>query len=528
MLGRFEASLHRLRLLKSLEPHDARVDFNLGWFKMREGKFQEAMALLVRGRQVRNWGSWWLDPGLPRWSGGDPRGKKILFVCEAGLGDEIIAVRFARLLAERGVSVDVSCHPSLATLFSRVVGVRRIVGRDEMKNREWDFWIPGQDAPFLLLLSETDLFRGPYLRPHPIFVEKWRDRLRKKKRFRVGLRWQGNPDFEHELKRTLPAEELFRLGRLPIELISLQRDVGAEKARGVSHVMDLSNDLKSWEDTAAAVSQLDLVISSCTSTAHLAAALGTPVWILVPQCCYYMWALPGERTPCTEACGCSGKSDLVFGRSLWRGLRRSLRGCYFKIRGTGGCGELEFLESTTQLEIDFRRVHFLVLRSGAGENAAGADSFARRRHRLFSGSRDEHGPRTCDRFRGTHGRLGRLSRRGHTASESADTGGTSQHSTLGHAFAISWKQLRGLLLQSWESSGSREGTGRSPLFFLQKKNFRPLCTPVRPVRSMIPLFDISNFSENQLPKTRKAPKSMKAPASLREPVMSPKESEVGK
>ena len=106
---------------------------------------------------------------------------------------------------------------------------------------------------------------------------------------KVGIKWAGNPEFEHEQHRVFSEELMFdAVGNA--NCISLQKDGEVPDWMG-------KPSLESWEDTRDAISRCDLVISSCTSVAHLSAAMGIETWIVVPILPYYLWALPGETTP---------------------------------------------------------------------------------------------------------------------------------------------------------------------------------------------------------------------------------------
>jgi hypothetical protein len=112
-------------------------------------------------------------------------------------------------------------------------------------------------------------------------------------KLRVGLRWQGNPQFEHEQHRIFPPLFMFNaLKGHDVEYISLQRDDGAEFRPSWVKQVDLSH----WEATRMAIASCDLVVTSCTSVAHMSAAMGVPTWIIVPVLPYYLWAKPGDTT----------------------------------------------------------------------------------------------------------------------------------------------------------------------------------------------------------------------------------------
>jgi hypothetical protein len=111
---------------------------------------------------------------------------------------------------------------------------------------------------------------------------------------RIGLRWQGNPQFEHEQHRLFPPNLLFdALKDVQADFISLQRDEGSQHRPPWIREVPLGH----WEQTREAVASCDLVVTSCTSVAHLAGAMGIPTWIVVPILPYYLWAKPGNKTP---------------------------------------------------------------------------------------------------------------------------------------------------------------------------------------------------------------------------------------
>ena len=114
-------------------------------------------------------------------------------------------------------------------------------------------------------------------------------------KFKIGIRWSGNPQFEAQQHRVFPVQPLIDLHKIEkITLYSLQRD---NDLKDNLPFADLRYDMKTWQDTAEIINGLDLVITSCTSIAHLSAALGKPTWIIVPVLPYYTWALPGKKSP---------------------------------------------------------------------------------------------------------------------------------------------------------------------------------------------------------------------------------------
>ena len=272
------------RVLQQL-PESDQCAYNLGWHTMRHGQFKQAFPLLERGRPIGVWGDKDFSLPTPRWDGvSDLSGKKVLLNLERGLGDHIIQVRHARDLSARGVLVIVKTHPSLVMALSQAEGVAQ-AGAGVADH---DVWLPGMSAPHLLGLDRPS--GTPYMKPLPWMVDKWREILGEKKAGgppRIAVRWQGNPMFEYEQMRVLPARDLIDALRPYGELFSVQRDQGAELCP--DDIRDLAPQLESWEDTFAALSLMDAVVTSCTSIAHAAASMGIPTVVLTPVLAYYPW-----------------------------------------------------------------------------------------------------------------------------------------------------------------------------------------------------------------------------------------------
>ena len=268
------------KILRKLEHDDPRAQFNLGWHELRHGNLYEGYEKLNTGRWINIFGSPPLQTPMPIWSGPNP---KILLRSEGGLGDHIINARFAKQLSKYG-TVTLTTDPSLINLLSRVDGVSECTC-ECTGIPEHDVWVPAMSAPYVLKLSYKDLSGEPYLRATPRKLEG---------KLKIGLRWAGNPQFEHEQHRKFNKQLMLDLANISgPTFYSLQRDNDLVDVP----FTDLRHEMKSWEDTADILTGLDLVITSDTSIAHCSAALGVPTWIVIPILPYYMWALPGETTP---------------------------------------------------------------------------------------------------------------------------------------------------------------------------------------------------------------------------------------
>jgi hypothetical protein len=286
-------------LLRARPQDDPRVLFNIGWHDLRHGNLQKGMRGLDAGRFIDVYGSKPITT-KPIWNPSvhNPNGKYILLRSEGGYGDEIINARFAMDIAKLGAKAVVACHPELMSLVSRIEGVSAAVSTAAIYDVHYDYWIPGQSAPHVVGHTFETLSGKPYIAPREDLVKKWSKTIRGK--LKVGIRWQGSPKFEHQQHRLFDPEPLFELAKIDgVSLYSLQRDEGADRLPADSDIVDLSPFLTTWEDTAGIIANLDLVITSCTSVAHLAAAMGKPTWVIVPVLPYYVWAYPwgGNTSP---------------------------------------------------------------------------------------------------------------------------------------------------------------------------------------------------------------------------------------
>jgi len=272
-------------LLRSYpEQNDARVIFNLGWHEMRHGNLKKGLQMLDAGRFINVFGL----PKIPGeiWRDQSLDDKTLLFRCENGYGDQIMNFRFAKDFLVKGARVVVSCLPELMPLFSRHGFV--CIDNGATPYVHYDYWVPAMSAAHILGYDTNNFPGQQYLTAEP------KNLYAKLNTLKVGIRWAGNPEFEHHQHRRFDPQPLFDLHELDgVTLYSLQRDENVVDGLPFS---DLRDQMKTWEDTASIIQGLDLVITSCTSIAHLAAALGKETWVIVPVLPYYAWAYPGEKS----------------------------------------------------------------------------------------------------------------------------------------------------------------------------------------------------------------------------------------
>jgi hypothetical protein len=244
----------------------------------------------------------WVERGFtqPEWSGEDITGKRLLLHAEQGFGDTIQFVRYAALAALRGADVILEVQPPLAPLLGGLSGVEVIAaGRDPLPL--FDLHCPLLSLPRLFATTEAMIPGGvPYIAAPADRIAAWAPRL-PVEGFRVGLAWSGHPDNARDHERSIPFARLASLTGIPgTRFVSLQKDIRASDAddfRRCGEVIDVGGALRDFADTAAVIAQLDLVITVDTAVAHLAGAMGKPVWVLLPRIPDFRWLLDRATSP---------------------------------------------------------------------------------------------------------------------------------------------------------------------------------------------------------------------------------------
>ena len=281
-------------------PDCPRNKFSAAWLMLHDGDLQGGLEHIEAGRSIGTLGQTSFgnptNLGVPqltgvRWDGkADIKGKTVLLFCEAGIGDQMMNVRAVNWLSELGAKVVVSCSPSLMSLFSRMKNVAAVVSI-ESKEVYHDFYILALSSTRLCKRTWENLWSGSYLGAKP--SEIW-DRIIPKG-FNIGLRWKGLPTFEHQQLRIFPPEKLFdAVQSTKAKFWSLQKE--DRETQLPEYITNLEPLLGDWDQTATAITRMDLIITSDTAVGHLAGAMGKKTWIIVPAMPYWPWARPGPKT----------------------------------------------------------------------------------------------------------------------------------------------------------------------------------------------------------------------------------------
>ena len=246
-----------------------------------------------------------LQYSSPCWKGEPLTGKTILLVAEQGLGDTIQFIRYAKLVANMGARVLLQCQRSLLPLLGTCPGIEGLFG-DHEAQPQYDYFIPLLSLPGIFQTNLQSIPADvPYFFADSVLVEHWKAVLEPIRGFRIGINWRGLPGNADFCLRDIPLAALAQLATEEnVRLISLQKGASQEelrRGREQIRVVDLGDQLDessgAFMDTAAVMKNLDLVITSDTSLAHLAGALGVSVWVGLPYVPNWRWFLNRRDSP---------------------------------------------------------------------------------------------------------------------------------------------------------------------------------------------------------------------------------------
>ncbi len=285
-----------------LEPDSAMAHWNRGLALLRVGDYE-------RGWQEYEWRSKLKmssrsrqEFSQPRWRGELPiEGKTILLFWEQGFGETLQFVRYVPQVVALGAKVVLSVQLPLQALLANIdPSVTVIATEDSLP--PFDLQCPLMSLPLAFKTRlETIPAETPYLSVGPDRITRWREQLPQSQSLRVGLVWAGNPEFLADRSRSIGLSPLLPLLSVPgVQFISLQKDLRAgdkELLRQHPQLVHFGDQLSDFSDTAAIMSSLDLVISSDTACAHLAGALGRPVWVLLQKQPDWRWMFDREDCP---------------------------------------------------------------------------------------------------------------------------------------------------------------------------------------------------------------------------------------
>ena len=352
-LGRHDDALEVYRQALACHPEDAQLRWDESLCRLLVGDFAEGWvrhewrlrAPIYASVEVATQSS------APRWDGDLPiSGRRLLLHAEQGLGDAIQFARYVPLVLGAGAEVVLQVPRPLVRLMERLQVQATRTGFRALKVIGTDDPVPAHDLrcsvmslPALFQTGMADVPASiPYLTAEPELRDAWSGRLDVlfpgQKAPRVGLVWSGNPRHHNDHNRSLPLADLLTAIPPGIDLIGLQPEGRASDRAAMQGLpgLPLGTGLSGFNDTAALIEALDLVISVDTSVAHLTGALGRPLWLLLPHNPDWRWLLGREDTPWYPTCRLFRQDT----PGRWDGALQRLREALLRLQAQGMPGVL--------------------------------------------------------------------------------------------------------------------------------------------------------------------------------------------
>ena len=286
--------------------------------KHPDGNWNLSICYLMIGNYELGWEQYeyrWLTPSAPfyqnkrlyskpLWSGKESLNNKTIFIYfEQGYGDTIQFCRYMSLFNELGANVILQVQKPLLMLLKSLGGAINLIP-DNCNPPNFDYHCPLLSLPlaFRTRLGNIPKYQS-YIAPNTDKVEYWKSKLGPKNKFRVGLSWSSTSNFKDDHKRSLSFAQfanLFPNNTKDFEFICLQKEIKTSDKVAFSNanmIQFYGNELEDFSDTAALMSQVDLVISTCTSIPHLSCAMGIPTWILLSYVPDWRWLMKQTDSP---------------------------------------------------------------------------------------------------------------------------------------------------------------------------------------------------------------------------------------
>jgi tetratricopeptide (TPR) repeat protein len=300
--GRPHDAIEEFRRVLDLQPDFAEVHTNLAMALLSQGIFEQGWQEYEWRWKCEDFSSRKRDFLQPIWDGSPFAGRTLLLHAEQGIGDGIQFIRFLPRVKRLGGNVLIECHPSIYRLLNSIAeGCRIVPSEDPLP--PFDLHCPLLSLPRVFSVTlQTIPAIVPYLQPDANDVRVWQERFaRYSNDLRVGLVWSGNPTHKNDRNRSISPASFAPFANVPgITFFSLQKGPAAAETKNPPpglKITDWTEDLPDFAATAALISNLDLVVTVDTAVAHLAGAIGKPVWTLLPFVPDWRWLWNRTDTP---------------------------------------------------------------------------------------------------------------------------------------------------------------------------------------------------------------------------------------
>ena len=306
--GNLKAAIVAFNTSLKLNPNNSKTQTNLAIALLTVGDYKKGWEKYEwRHTKNKEQSTFHAQPNCPKWDGLTLNSQTpLLLVSEQGLGDTMQFMRYALHLRNQGIAVSICAQPSLHRLIQLSGIDLNPLSPQEANAINKGIWMPLLSLPNYLEVSHNNpIITKPYIKTSDELIAKWKYLLSVEQTPIIGINWQGNPEQEKNLSqgRSLPLETFAPItAQASIKLASLQKGIGSEQLENCSFrdrfVSCQAQINSSWDfiETAAIIDNCDLIITSDTSIAHLAAAMGKPTWTLLSRTPDWRWGLAGDTT----------------------------------------------------------------------------------------------------------------------------------------------------------------------------------------------------------------------------------------
>ncbi|VBB06711.1 Hypothetical protein LUCI_1947 [Lucifera butyrica] len=277
------------------------AEFSLAVLYLLRGEYEKGWEKYDKSRVVINYGA--DQPQAPAWQGEDLRGRRILLYYEQGFGDTLQFARYAQTVADQAGELVLWVQQPLQRLFISSFPFLKVHRGENMPAESFDFACPLPSLPRIFNTTTAEIPQGiPYIKPSADITLKWHQILSqgdKRKRYRVGAVWAGNPRHHNDRNRSIPFDLFNNLFCLTnVIWVSLQTGSRArELEKSPYTVFSYTEELVDFAETAGLIANLDLVITVDSAVAHLAGAMGKRTWLLLPFAPDWRWQLERSDSP---------------------------------------------------------------------------------------------------------------------------------------------------------------------------------------------------------------------------------------
>lgn len=302
--GRLDDALECIEAALGRDPESVAAHFNRAAILLAQGEWTQGWKEYEwRFRHPDRQNAYPHRLPAPRWDGRSFGGRTLLVHCEQGLGDSIQFARYLPLVKDRGGTVLFEMPAALKPLFENLPGMDEalVFSPAAMTTRRFDLQVPLLSLPGIFNATVEDLPGAvPYLKADPGRTAAWAPRL-SAGRLKVGIVWAASGWNQALARKSCRLSDFLPLAALPgVRLYGMQKGPAASEAAEIPDGIAFANlgeQFADFADTAAVIANLDLVISVDTAVAHLAGAMGKPVWVLLPFCSDWRWLLNRDDSP---------------------------------------------------------------------------------------------------------------------------------------------------------------------------------------------------------------------------------------